>query len=76
MGRQVRPNGDIPFEEMEKSIWSPHGGTASGAGGNTTNGFIGAEGFAGDDGALGILQNVRTGDPLRNSEDYLKQFLL
>ena len=76
MGRQVRPNGDIPFEEMEKSIWSPHGGTASGAGGNTTNGFIGAEGYAGDDGAVGILQNVRTGDPLKNSEDYLKQFQL
>lgn len=76
MGRQVKPNGDIPFEEMEKSIWSPKGGTASGAGGNTTNGFIGAEGFAGDDGAVGILQNVRTGDPLRNSEDYLKQFQL
>lgn len=76
MGRQVKPNGDIPFEEMEKSIWSPKGGTASGAGGNTTNGFIGAEGFAGDDGAVGILQNVRTGDPLRNSEEYLKQFQL
>ena len=76
MGRQVKPFKDIPFEEMQKSIWSPYGGTASGAGGNTTNGFIGAEGFAGNDGALGILQNVRTGDPLRNSEDYLKQFQL
>lgn len=76
MGRQVRPNEDIPFEEMEKSLWSPYGGTASGAGGNTTNGFIGAEGYAGNNGAVGILQNVRTGDPLRNSEDYLKQFQL
>lgn len=76
MGRQVRLNGDIPFEEMEKSIWSPQGGTISGAGGNTINGFIGAEGFARDNGAVGILQNVRTGDPLRNSEEYLKQFQL
>ena len=76
LGRQVRPHGDIPFEEMEKSLWSPFGGTASGAGGNTTNGFIGAEGYAKDNGAVGILQNVRTGDPLRNSEDYLKQFQL
>ena len=76
MGRQVAPLRDIPFEEMEKSLWSPYGGTASGAGGNTVNGFIGAEGYAGNNGAVGILQNVRTGDPLRNSEDYLKQFQL
>lgn len=58
-------------EDALKSVWAPQGGWVSGAGGNTTATYPGANGFGN---YSGIIQNDRSKDIIKNSDDYIQAF--